>query len=60
MTLDEFINGAEGRYVSIQRGECTLRSAYSLTLAVGYGRTAEESLAHALSVYEVKLSLEKE
>jgi hypothetical protein len=59
MTIDEFLEGAEGRYVSFTRGECTLRSVYSLTVAIGYGATAQDSLAHALAVYEVRRSLER-
>lgn len=59
MTIDEFLEGGEGRSVWFNRGECTLRGSYSLTLAIGYGATAQESLAHALSVYDVRRSLEQ-
>ena len=58
MTLDEFLAGP-CRYVRIERGECTLIAGYGETVAIGYGKTADEAIAHALAVYEVRRKLEK-
>lgn len=59
MTLDEFLADGEGNRASFARGECRLYRAYSLAVAIGYGKTHEAALAHALESYDQRERGEK-
>jgi hypothetical protein len=52
VTLDEFLADGEGNHANLSRGECRLYRAYSLPVAIGYGKTHEAALAHALEIYD--------